>query len=197
MDSDVKCCLGVILVFLVIVIVVVVVFQPPEPDPIETKLYVVFYDATVEDGIEYNDGRIIISCDMIIPENESDDEDSRYDGETVKEMENATLEINITHDNITEKYVRQTDFMGRVEFDNLTPGEYTVSVCYAGNKTYNSSYCIETDSIELQEVQRTHTSSSSSESSSNEHSSTVGYSSGGYPTGGYSRGYTYYRWVYV
>lgn len=197
MDSDVKCCLGVILVFLLIVIVVFIVFHPSEPEPIESSLRVGFFNATIYDGTEYHNGTIIVYCEKIIPDNVSDEENSSFDDGKGSVIENATLEVNITHDNITETYVLQTDSFGRGMIENVTPGEYTVSAYYAGNKTYNSSSCITTGSIKIDEMERSYTSSSSSESMSNGQSNAEGYSIGGNSRDSYIRGHTYYRWVYV
>ncbi len=169
MDNGMKCCLGIIVIF---VIIALFLFWPSAPEA--KKTYMEWdVDSETSDG---NDGCLNVVC----YENNTD-----YD-ENDTELENATVLVNVTYENGTVvKYNLTTDVFGRAEIQNLSAGQYKISACLVGDETHNSSAC--TEDFEVMEYV-----------APSETESDTSYDAESETSYGTTQGYTYtYRWVYV
>ncbi|WP_407376499.1 carboxypeptidase-like regulatory domain-containing protein [Methanobrevibacter sp.] len=130
MDDGTKCCLGIIVIF---VIAALFLLWPQPKDPLKTEIDITGYHAD-ENGTGY----IEIDCRY-------------YENETKTDyLENASVEVNITYENnTTVKYTLVSDYFGDVKIENLEPGEYTVSARILGDDTYAPS--AKSDTVEVGE----------------------------------------------
>lgn len=167
MDDGMKCCLGIIVIF---AIVAVFIFWPHPQEAMKTEIECYSHDAD-----ENGTGFLRISC-TYFEDNES---------EVGSNLENATVEVNVTYENnTTVRYTLTTDEFGDAEIRDLEPGSYKVSVRIVGDETYESSTF-----NNVREIGE-YIAPTESEDYSSEYSSS---SSGDYQT--YTT--TRYYWVYV
>lgn len=167
MDDGMKCCLGIIVIF---TIVAVFIFWPHPQEAMKTEIECYSHDAD-----ENGTGFLRISC-TYFEDNES---------EVGSNLENATVEVNVTYENnTTVRYTLTTDQFGDAEIRDLEPGSYKVSARIVGDETYESSTF-----NNVREIGE-YVAPTESEDYSSEYSSS---SSGDYQT--YTT--TRYYWVYV
>ena len=122
MDDKTKCCLGIIVIF---AIAAVFLFWPHPQEALKTDI-----DCYSHDADENGTGFLRISC-TYYEDNES---------EVGNDLENATVEVNVTYENnTTVRYVLTTDSFGDAEINDLAPGSYNISARIVGNESYESS----------------------------------------------------------
>jgi len=121
MDNGKKCCLGIIIIFL---IVAIFLFWPQPQIPLKTGIECDGYSAD-ENGTGYID----IDCWYW----------EQGDDENETDLENATVEVEVTYENnTTVKHTVTTNYFGDAKIE-MPPGNYSVSARIIGNESYENS----------------------------------------------------------